>query len=75
MQALGTTYATRPISSSVFFVGSSGGLDTSTNTSLFFNLMPVDRFPMGKPIRLKGIEKMVMALLSLRMTVSDMLQN
>lgn len=56
------THATRPISFNVFFVGSSGGLDTKTNTSLFFNLIPVDRFPTAKPIRLNGMEKIVIAL-------------
>lgn len=67
------THATRPIPSSVFLVGSSGGLETNTNTSLFFSLMPVLRFPIGSPIRANGMEKMVIASESLRMTVSDMM--
>jgi hypothetical protein len=35
--------------------------------------MPVLRFPIGSPIRANGMEKMVIASESLRMTVSDMM--
>lgn len=51
-----TTHLTGPISSNFAFVSSLKGVDASTHTSPFFNLMAVDRPPTGNsPKRANGL--------------------
>jgi hypothetical protein len=70
------THLTVPILLISAFVASSHGVETNTNTSLFFNLIAVDLPPMGKTPNLEnGMEKMVMDGERARMTrsvVADM---